>query len=234
MSDDPLDLTAAEYALGTLDPAERAAFAMRLRREEPDAVRAVAAWDRRLAALASMPDAVQPSSDLRALIEARIRLGGSLEANPFHGVGNLRRSRNRWRAAAVLSGGLAAALLAFVAVTNPARVSDRGTTYVAAVNRGGDKPALIVRVDLKTGRVFVRPIAAETPAGHALELWYIGDGQTPRSMGILNTTAASMPMPEGAEPSAKATFAVSVEPEGGSRTGLPTGPVTYSGHLIED
>ena len=30
------------------------------------------------------------------------------------------------------------------------------------------------------------------------------------------------------------TFAVSVEPEGGSPTGLPTGPVVYSGKLIRE
>jgi anti-sigma-K factor RskA len=32
----------------------------------------------------------------------------------------------------------------------------------------------------------------------------------------------------------KATFAVTVEPAGGSPTGGPTGPVVYTGELIRD
>ena len=34
------------------------------------------------------------------------------------------------------------------------------------------------------------------------------------------------------DPSAGLTFAVSVEPLGGSPTGLPTGPVVFSGKLV--
>ncbi len=31
----------------------------------------------------------------------------------------------------------------------------------------------------------------------------------------------------------KATYAVTLEPEGGSSTGIPTGPIVYTGKLIE-
>lgn len=96
------------------------------------------------------------------------------------------------------------------------------TVYVAAVNRGGEAPALIVRVDMATNRVFVRPVGARGEAGKSLELWYIGDGRTPVSMGLVGARSERLALPEGARPE-KAKFAVTVEPEGGSPTGGPTG-----------
>ena len=42
-----------------------------------------------------------------------------------------------------------------------------------------------------------------------------------------------MTIPDGATATG-ATFAVSVEPPGGSTTGGPTGPVVYSGKLVRE
>lgn len=79
----------------------------------------------------------------------------------------------------------------------------------------------------------VTPVAAEAPAGHSLELWYIGDDKPPRPMGLIDKSPATMSIPAGAG-GAGATFAVSVEPPGGSTTGAPTGPVVYKGTLIQE
>ena len=105
---------------------------------------------------------------------------------------------------------------------------------MAAVNRGGDKPALIVTVDLKTRQVVVRPVAAQAPSGHSLELWYVAGGRAPRSMGLVSEAAAHAAIPEGADADGAASFAVSVEPPGGSRTGGPSGAVLYSGQLVKE
>jgi anti-sigma-K factor RskA len=104
---------------------------------------------------------------------------------------------------------------------------------VAVVNRGGDAPALIIRVDLASGQVFVRPVSTKVPTGKSLELWYIGAGKAPRSMGLVDGGPLRMTLPEGARVD-KASFAVTVEPEGGSPTGGPTGPIVYSGQLIKE
>ena len=106
-------------------------------------------------------------------------------------------------------------------------------SYVAVVNRGGEQPALVIRVDLASGNVYVRPLAAEAPAGKSLELWYIGAGKAPKSMGVVGDDAIKMPLPAGLALE-KASFAVTVEPKGGSPTGDPTGPVVYSGQLIKE
>jgi anti-sigma-K factor RskA len=106
MSGDP-SLGAAEYVLGTLDEAERAAFAERLAHDAA-AQEAVRAWERRLAPLASVAPAAQPDPDLWRRIETR--LGAD--------VIDLVRSRARWRMATAAFGALAACL-AVVAVVGP-------------------------------------------------------------------------------------------------------------------
>lgn len=237
-----LDLVAGEYVLGTLDARERETFAERIKRDDA-ARRAVIAWDARLAGLGGRVDAIAPPPDVWSRIERSLAGAGGATMHPFKvipGGGQgadttaIRRSRNRWRTGALLSGALAAALLVALAgqVWRGLLPASDGNTYVAAVNRGGDKPALIVRVDLKTGQVLVRPVSAAAPAGKSLELWYIGSDKTPRSMGLVDKDVSKLHLPGAA--ANDATFAVSVEPTGGSKTGAPTGPVVYAGQLVKE
>ena len=234
--DGGLDEIAAEYVIGTLDGVERTDFAGRLATDEP-ARRAVAAWERRLSPLRLAGDEVPPPAELWSRIEQAL---GAPPQNRFRVIEGgasdaIVRSRDRWRVFALSTAGVAAALVAFVVVREigDLRQPEADTTYVAAVNRGGDKPALIVTVDLKTRQVLVRPVAAQVPAGHSLQLWYIGGGRSPRSMGLVTNAAARVPIPSDAEADGAATFAVSVEPPGGSATGAPTGAVLYSGQLVK-
>lgn len=172
MSDD-LDTRAAEYVIGQQGAAEREA----IRREmehNADLRMAVARWEARLLPLAQTTSFVAPSPELLARIKAGLPPRAANDD-----VAALRDAVRRWRNIATLAGGIAAVLAVFVGVRSFSDARKPGETYVAAVNRGGDAPALIVRVDLASGRVFVRPVAAETPAGKSLELWYIG-GQSRR------------------------------------------------------
>ena len=235
---DGLDAHAAEYVIGTLATDERAAFAERLSTDEA-ARRAVAAWEHRLAPLGLAGDDIPPPAELWTRIE---RVLGAPTQDRFRVVDGgrlssaaIRRSRDRWRALALSTAGLAAALVAFVVVRDIRDfVPSEAATYVAAVNRGGDKPALIVTVDLRTRQVLVRPVAAQAPAGHSLELWYIGGGRPPRSLGVVTEASAHVAIPADVGADTGATFAVSVEPPGGSTTGGPTGAVLYSGQLVKE
>ncbi len=234
---------AGEYVIGTLDREERAAFAARLH-DDPAAQRAVAEWERRFAALDVAVDAVAPQPDTWSRIERTLRLAdGKLQrfrviegGGQRSAVNDYVTSRNRWRAVALVSGAIAASLLIFVVARDGSFLQRGGMhrTLMAAVNRGGDKPALIVRVNLDTKQVLVRPVSATAPPGRSLELWCIADGYTPRSMGLVKNTPESMPLPPNTDLGDNTTFAVSVEPEGGSKSGGPTGPVLYSGSLIAD
>lgn len=238
------DLEAAEFVLGTLDANERRAFAARLE-NEPGVRAAVAAWETRLSPLAETVTPVTPPATVWTKIErglardaaapVRLRLieGGGAAIDPS---AELRRAVRRWRALAAVSSAAAAVLLIFTGIRlaqEPPAGAAGETAYVAAVNRGGDQPALIVRVDLKTHQVYVRPVAAEAPQGRSLELWYISDGKPPRSMGLVTHAPLSIPLPKGTH-AEDATFAVSVEPPGGSPTGTATGPVIYAGQLVKE
>jgi anti-sigma-K factor RskA len=224
------DIAAAEYVVGTLSADERRAFEDALMRD-PAAQREVAAWQRRLAPLALALDNVAPPDHLWDAIERS--LPNTAGQTPPPALLLLRRSRNRWRTGALLMGALAAGFAAFtvdrVLKTPQAPRGD----YVAVVNRTGDQPALIIRVDLASQRVFVRPVATNVPQGRSLELWYIGNHEPPKSMGLVDKANRSIPWPAGATIE-KADFAVSVEPKGGSPTGAPTGPVIYSGQLLKE
>lgn len=234
------DLEAAEYVLGTLDAAERSRLEQRMRGDAA-ARRAMDGWVHRLSGLAGRLDPVAPPSVVWERIEralaapAKGRAGFAVIDGGAPSVDGraLAVSRGRWRTAAIALGAIAAALAVFVVSGLSPPTSAPGERYIAAVNRGGDQPALIVRVDLATRRIMVMPVAAEAPAGRSLELWYIGDDKPPRPMGVVDKSPATMPIPTGAA-GAGGTFAISVEPPGGSTTGAPTGPVVYSGKLIKE
>jgi anti-sigma-K factor RskA len=233
------EITAAEYVLGTLHADERTLFATVLA-NDAEARAAVAAWEKRLAPLSAAVDEVEPPPSVWRRIETALPSPlpfGVIQGGAAYGGDEttaVRRSLQRWRAAAVAASALAAGLAIFVVDRELIRHPIIQPAYVAVVNRGGDQPALIVRVDLSNGTVYVRPVAAEAPSGKSLELWYIGPGKAPKSMGVVSGgNAIKMPLPAGLSLE-KATFAVTVEPKGGSPTGDPTGPVIYSGQLVKE
>ena len=60
--------------------------------------------------------------------------------------------------------------------------------------------------------------------------------QRPRSLGVIGgNDFTARPVLSSYDPDIvdKATYAVTVEPEGGSPTGVATGPIVFTGKLIE-
>lgn len=219
------DLRAAEYVLGTLDPGERAAMATAITTDT--AVMAqVRAWERRLSPLLDAIPVVTPSARVRTTLLRALSTGSGGSPDP---LAHLRRQVRRWRIATAGAGLLAAGLALFVAVGS--RPEPEGGRYLAVVQGGGALPALIVRVDTRTGTAQVRPVGAEAPAGRSLELWYVG-AEGPKPLGLVGGGATRVTLPQGAAPDG--VLAVSVEPPGGSPSDLPTGAVVYTGKLIAE
>ena len=229
----PRDAEALDYVLGVTSFDDRRAFEAEIA-ADPTLAAAVGWWQERLAPLAETTLSVEPSPGLRDRIEAAIasRAAPNVVVLPSPELLRLRRSRSTWRAVAAGATALAAALALGIAVPRPELPSG----LVAVVNRTGDMPALIVRVDTANRMVQVRSLASEVPSGHSLELWSVTGSAPPRSLGVLPRDGmARMPMPAGAQALADGvTLAVSVEPPAGSPTGAPTGPVVYSGKLVPD
>jgi len=233
------DFAAAEFALGSLDPAERAAIAAR-RLREPDLEAAIRGWEERLAPLAEAAPPIDPPRDYFSDILARLR-APTATATPIRalpiddGVAALKGRLARWRAAAIG----AASLAAMLAIGFVARETTRETApreYVAVLQKDAGSPAFAVTVNLDTREMTVRPVSAPAPSGKSYELWII-DKQlgAPRSLGVIdaaNITRADKLAGFDRAVVADATYAVTIEPPGGSPDGKPSGAPVWLGKLI--
>jgi anti-sigma-K factor RskA len=224
------DFAAAEYALGTLDASERATLAAR-RLREPEVDEAIRGWEARLAPLAEAAAEIEPPRDLLPAIEARIR-GALPEVRGNGTIVDLERSIRRWRAMAIAASLFAGVLaIGFVVRETSRRSAPR--EYVAILQKDAASPAFAVTVNLDKQELTVRPVAAQAPPGKSYELWLIDSKLGARSLGVIGDT------PRGANLSAydptvvaDATYAVTVEPPGGSPTGQPSGAPVFVGKLI--
>lgn len=235
MSED--DGLAAEYALGTLSTAERADVDRRLLRE-PRLASAVAYWERRLDPLIDAVRPVPPPTRAFAEIKARISLPAVSGPSGRSGTADivyLQRRLRRWQTGAIAATAMAASLLAFVAVRETTPIQDE--KFVAVLEGNDRNPAFVAAVSTKDKSIMVLRVAdlAPTP-GRSHELWALGgDNPAPRSLGLLSATSRFPVEKLGGADTAelqRTTFAISVEPEGGSPTGQPTGPVVFTGKLV--
>ncbi len=207
---------AAEKALG-LDPigAETRAEAD-LRRQ----------WERYFAPLGLALPEVQPPDDVWYRIQASLD-----RAEDRKTIKRMRGGLWRWRFASLFFAAAAAGLAAFVVTstldTAPTEATQR--KYVAVVTPEDATSAVIVEVDLEAGTASIRPVGVTVPEGKTLQVWTAEPDAAPRPVGLLDPDAVQV-FDVMADPGD--AFAVSVEPEGGSPTGAPTGEVVYHGTLI--
>jgi anti-sigma-K factor RskA len=114
--------------------------------------------------------------------------------------------------------------------TEPAR-------FTAVLQRDAASPAFILTVDLADRTMTVRRVAADDPVGKSYELWLVSNRYpAPRSLGVVQPgefTKPSLLASFDTDTIRDAVFAISLEPEGGSPTGAATGPVLWTGKLIE-
>jgi anti-sigma-K factor RskA len=166
-------------------------------------------------------------------------------------------SARRWRATSILAGAIAASLAAFVVVQQfrpdvlplrlrppvqvvevPAKAIDKsGDRFVAVLQKDAASPAFLLTVDAATRTMTARRVGAEPLSGQSYELWLVSDKfDKPRSLGVIGagefdrTPALASYDPDTIN---QATYAVTLEPQGGSPTGEATGPILWTGKLIE-
>ncbi len=151
----------------------------------------------------------------------------------------LRRSVARWRAVAMAASIVAAGAIG-VLVYRPdlVRPPAPDQRYVAVFGQQDLQPSFVMSIDLKTRELTIRPVTAGPEADKSYQLWIVSDtlGPQPQSLGLLegveSPTRRELQM-QNLTPAAlrNATFGISLEPKGGSPTGLPTGPALH-GRLI--
>jgi anti-sigma-K factor RskA len=215
------ELLAAEYALGVLADADRTAIELRAVRE-PAFASLVAAWEQRLAPWAAEINEVAPSAQLWD------RIAATLPAQA-HRAG-LWHSLTFWRGFGVAAGALAAACLAALIYLG---TLTQQPPLVATIEGGGHRH-FVATLDAGRGTVAVVPAAFSPDATRVPELWLIPPDGKPRPVGLLRadqTVTLTLPTDLAALARKDTVLAVSLEPPGGSTTGLPTGPVIATGKL---
>ncbi len=222
MSEDD-DILAAEIALGVLDRDEALAAKERLPSDRPLADR-VEWWRMHFAALTT--DASAPPSE-----QLWIRIVKALPHND-----NMVAVLRRWQAGAVAASLVAMVLGATLLLQSPVPVAGSGTvpTPLLATLDGAQGASATLAYDQDSGQLTIAPSKLD-PGKRAAELWIIPADGTPRSLGVIDPHQASARTISAARRTwivSGSSFAITLEPAGGSLSGLPTGPVVASGKIF--
>ncbi|HEX2667693.1 MAG TPA: anti-sigma factor [Gammaproteobacteria bacterium] len=217
-------LLAGEYVLGLLRGPARRRFE-RLMMESRALAAEVAQWESHFASLALSLEPVEPPGYLLWRLMGRVRA----ESRP-----RSERLRNTfWRTWAVA----ATLLLAVIVVTERyAPPPEQKAAQFALMSDAQGKPLWLISIHPEAGRVDMKAIGPEAlPAGKSYELWMIPDGGKPVPMGLMNqtgTASETVPAELLARLGHAKALAISLEPQGGSPTGQPTGPVLWVAPLV--
>ena len=211
-----IEALSAEFVLGTLRGRARSRFAA-MKAADHAIDQAVRRWEMAITPLAERIAPIEPPARLWRAIESRVA--------PERGA-----SSSFWRPFALVSGGVASVLLAFLLWTFALPGPD--PDFVAVLMAPDSAPRMVVSMhepDLLKVRM-VRPWKVDP--GMGLELWVLPKDGKPRSLGMVrNEMGETVIHVTHADPRVRGAnaLAVSLEPMAGSPTGQPTGPVLCSG-----
>ena len=95
----------------------------------------------------------------------------------------------------------------------------------------------VMTVDVASKTFTVRRAGADSEGARSYELWMVSDKFTqPRSLGVIGRTDftdKAMLASYDKDTVDQATYAITLEPQGGSPTGQPTSAPIFAGKLIE-
>jgi anti-sigma-K factor RskA len=169
-------------------------------------------------------------------------------------VVQLARRASQWRRMTVVMGAIAALLALYIGLAQfaPGLVplgprapvvaqsegpAQLGARLVAVLQQEPTAPAFLLTVDPQSRTLVVRRVSATPEAGRSYELWLISSQfPTPKSLGVVGNdefTQRQIPGNFDVATLRAASYAVSLEPAGGSPSGVPTGPVLFTGKIVE-
>jgi len=169
-------------------------------------------------------------------------------------VVQLSRRVKKWRGVAIAMQAIAALLAVYVVAAQfypgltalHGRLAEEKTAQtpaqlparlVAVLQQDPTNPAFLLTVDPQSRTMIVRRVSAAPEQGRSYELWLIAKGTpAPKSLGLVGADEFTQrPIPGNFDPATlrTASYAVSLEPAGGSPSGVPTGPVLFTGNIVE-
>lgn len=230
--DDPklIDALAAEYVLGTLSGRARRRFE-RWRSKEWHVERRVQAWEERLSGLALRLSPMRPSPHVWSQIERRI--GGT--ATPRTATPPPQRA-SWWQALAASVALLAVLVGGFFMYRSMLGPELQPLATLTAQNAAEHAWDLSADEGLRHLRARAGAGATAQP-GKSYELWALPDnGSAPVSLGVIPAVGEidrELTDAQRAALRGSSKVAVSLEPEGGSTTGAPTGPVLFVAERVK-
>lgn len=223
------ELLAAEFVLGVLSLEERAAIARRIE-AEPAFAALVDRWEQHFAPLAAAIVPVEPPASLKAAIDRKL----------FASAANVAPARpGFWQSLAVWRGltfaaVAAAAIAVAVPMMAPQPVSAPVERLAASLAADGSDVRYLALYDAQAGEISMSNVSGTPGDGEDFELWVIVGDNAPLSLGVVPAgDSVRLPTDEATRQAiaAGALFAISLEPDGGSPTGAPTGPVVAAGEI---
>ncbi|WP_419903125.1 anti-sigma factor [Kiloniella sp.] len=217
------DALAAEYVLGVLDRAARSSLALRIE-NDPAFARLVSDWEARLIDLNEAYEAQTPPASVKVALDKHLFDRPEPE-----------NSRSIWNSLAfwrLISAGAVFGLIAIVLISLWTLNQPAGQTLVASLSSDNRTEQFVALYETDTQTLRISTLSADKPTDKDYELWIISGDNPPKSLGLVGgvgdkalrvTASLQAKFVEGV------TLAVSLEPEGGSTTGLPTGAVIAVG-----
>lgn len=222
------DILAAEYVLGVQPAQERQETARRIEADHAFA-RLVDAWQARLAPLDAGYKEVAPPPALKAAIDKRL-FGETRAVVAKRGWFD---SLALWRGLA--AAGFAAAAVLAVMVSQPQPVvPPPPAPLVASLAADGSDVRYVTVYDGERGEIALSRLAGEAGSERDFELWAIAGDAAPVSLGVIpagDTQRIALDESTRTLLASGVVLAISLEPQGGSPTGAPTGPVVAAGDL---
>jgi anti-sigma-K factor RskA len=226
------ELLAGEYVLGLLSQAARGRFE-RLSVEDARLRAEVVAWEEKFCAWNLLLKPLMPPTSVWHKLQAQLKLEARAKQKPASGFS----LKGFWSGAAVLATAFVLVVGVFIGrslVTAPPAAAPAG--YLAVMSTPKGQPLWLITVHPQNRRVDMKALADNTPPpGKSYELWMLPGTGKPISLGLMNSTGSAHETlsPELLAALSKAKgLAISIEPAGGSPTGQPTGPVVYTGAII--
>lgn len=221
-SPEQIERLAGEFVLGTLHGSARRRMEA-LMCDRYDVRLAIWQWERALGGLTQALEPVRPPRSVWQAIDRRVA-----------GKPATRAPKTNWWPKLALAG-FAAAILAFWAGTAlpPVIQAERLAVFTDDASRA----LWVIETDVDTRQLIAQTSGVPAAADNLVyELWALPAGESPVSLGVLETAPGRYTRDIGSDRVAaigtSANFAISLEPQGCSPTGLPTGPIVYQASVV--
>lgn len=238
---DAMRALAAEYVLGTLSAEGRRAVEQRMERE-PALRAAVEGWDARLLPLTALVPPAEPSAGVWPRIARSVdRIGAAAAPAPRRGSAAPPAAAPSWWQSLPIWRGLSgagfatAAVLATLLVRQLQAPMPTPEYMVVLVAPQGQSAGWVVQAGTRQQLDLIPLADTAVPTEKTLQFWTKADGwKAPVSLGLVKPgEAIEVPVDQLPPLQPNQLFELTLEPEGGSPSGRPTGPIQFIGRAVQ-